>query len=89
MMRWIAVLVLVGLLAAPSVSAASFTLSSPDFRAGGVISLPHEANSAGCHGANVAPRLMWSGPPMATRGFAPGLVNYRVRGSGAMRRAKA
>ncbi len=76
MMRWIAILALAGLFLAPSVSAASFTLSSPDFRAGGVISLPHEANIAGCHGANVAPRLMmWSGPPMATRGFALTVVD--------------
>ena len=75
MVRKIAVLVLISLFAAPSASAASFTLSSPDFRAGGAIPAIHEANNFGCHGGNVAPRLVWSNPPLGTRSFALTVVD--------------
>ncbi|GAC1435860.1 MAG: Raf kinase inhibitor-like protein YbcL [Chloroflexota bacterium] len=75
MVRKVLVLALVSLLAAPGVSAASFTLSSPDFRSGSALSVRNEANSYGCHGGNVAPRLVWSNPPAGTRSFALTVVD--------------
>src|SRR5690348_7923475 len=48
-----------------------FTISSPDFRPGGPLSVRNEWNGGmGCHGGNVAPRLTWRGVPTGTRSFA-------------------
>jgi Raf kinase inhibitor-like YbhB/YbcL family protein len=53
-----------------------FTLSSPDFRAGGRLSVRQEWNGGmGCHGGNVAPRLTWRNVPTGTHGFALTVVD--------------
>lgn len=48
----------------------SFRLSSPDFRAGGTLSMEQVFNSFGCTGQNVSPALNWSGAPGGTKSFA-------------------
>jgi len=50
--------------------AASFRLSSPDFRAGGTIGMEQVFNSFGCTGQNLSPALAWSGAPAGTKSFA-------------------
>ena len=47
-----------------------FTLSSPNFRAGGTIGMEHVFNSFGCTGRNLSPALKWSGAPAGTKSFA-------------------
>jgi len=55
---------------------APFTLSSPDFRPGGPLSVRNEwGGGMGCHGGNVAPRLTWRGVPPGTRSFALTVVD--------------
>ncbi len=54
-------------------SAASFTLTSPDFTSGHLMppamggNLPHIKS---CHGQNISPPLVWENPPAATQSFA-------------------
>ena len=61
---------LVALAAAGTASAAGFTLASPDIPANSTIGATHVFNSWGCTGANVSPRLEWSGAPEGTQSFA-------------------
>jgi Raf kinase inhibitor-like YbhB/YbcL family protein len=49
---------------------AKFRLSSPDFRAGGTLSMEQVFNSFGCTGQNISPALSWSGAPAGTQSFA-------------------
>ncbi len=67
--------VLAPLLGLSASAPAPFSLTSPDFSNGGVISTSHEANSFGCNGKNIAPRLNWSSVPAGTRGFALTVVD--------------
>jgi Raf kinase inhibitor-like YbhB/YbcL family protein len=53
-----------------TVSAASFTLSAPDFRDGSTIPMVHVFNQEGCTGGNQSPALSWSGEPAGTQSFA-------------------
>ena len=50
--------------------AGSFTLSSPDIKAGGTIPKSFEFNGFGCSGENKSPALKWSGAPKGTKSFA-------------------
>lgn len=50
--------------------AAGFTLTSPDFKAGGMIPKSFEFNGFGCSGENKSPALQWSGAPKGTKSFA-------------------
>lgn len=63
-------LVVVGLLTIQSVSAADFTVTSPQIREGGRIADEQVFNSFGCQGANVSPALQWKGAPAGTKSFA-------------------
>jgi Raf kinase inhibitor-like YbhB/YbcL family protein len=56
--------------AAPPPAAGTFTLSSPDLKAGGKIAEAQVFNGFGCSGANVSPALTWSNPPAGTQSFA-------------------
>jgi len=58
------------LLAASSVSAAGFKLTSPQVKAGGVIADQQVFNGFGCTGGNVSPALSWKGAPAGTKSFA-------------------
>jgi Raf kinase inhibitor-like YbhB/YbcL family protein len=53
-----------------SVSAAGFTLSSPDIKNGQRLADAQVANIFGCSGGNKAPALAWSGAPKNTESFA-------------------
>ena len=48
----------------------TFRLSSPDFRAGGMISMEQVFDGFGCTGKNISPALAWSGAPEGTKSFA-------------------
>ncbi|MBL8381949.1 MAG: YbhB/YbcL family Raf kinase inhibitor-like protein [Burkholderiales bacterium] len=48
----------------------SFTLTSPDFRAGGSLGMEQVYGGFGCTGQNISPALAWSGAPAGTRSFA-------------------
>jgi Raf kinase inhibitor-like YbhB/YbcL family protein len=50
--------------------AAGFQLTSPDFKAGGMIPKSFEFNGFGCSGENKSPALRWSGAPKGTKSFA-------------------
>lgn len=56
--------------AASLVHAAGFTLSSPEIKAGGMISKSFEFNGFGCSGDNKSPVLKWRGAPRGTKSFA-------------------
>ena len=56
--------------AATLTHAAGFTLSSPDFKAGGMIPQSFEFKGFGCSGDNQSPALKWSGAPPNTKAFA-------------------
>lgn len=47
-----------------------FRLTSPDFRAGGTLSMEQVFNSFGCTGRNLSPALAWGGAPEGTQSFA-------------------
>ena len=47
-----------------------FTLTSPDFQAGGTLADEQAFNGMGCTGRNVSPALRWSGAPPGTKSFA-------------------
>ena len=61
---------LLALAGAHAARAGAFTLSSPDVPANSTIGATHVFNSWGCTGANVSPRLEWSGAPEGTQSFA-------------------
>lgn len=50
--------------------ATGFQLTSPDFKAGGMIPKSFEFNGFGCSGENKSPALQWSGAPKGTKSFA-------------------
>ena len=52
------------------VQGGAFTLTSPDLPEGKPLPDAQVFNSFGCTGANVSPRLEWSGAPAGTRSFA-------------------
>ncbi len=58
------------LFAAHAVSAAGFTLSSPQIKRGGGIADEQVFNGFGCQGGNVSPALSWKGAPAGTKSFA-------------------
>jgi len=47
-----------------------FTLTSPDIRSNGPISMEQVYNGFGCSGRNISPELKWSGAPAETKSFA-------------------
>src|SRR6476659_3595255 len=65
---------------APAVPASGFTLTSPDFTAGGNLPASVDLNGLDCHGPNISPALQWSGVPVGTKGFALVLDDYEARG---------
>lgn len=60
---------LLGSLSLPA-SAAEFTLSSADIKAGATLSNEQVFNSFGCTGKNISPQLSWSGAPAGTQSYA-------------------
>lgn len=60
------------LLALPvaALAAGGFTLTSPDIRDGGTISMAQVFNGFGCKGQDISPALHWSGAPAGTQSFA-------------------
>lgn len=50
--------------------AASFTLSSPTIKPGGMLTEAQVFQGFGCTGKNVSPALRWSGAPAGTKSFA-------------------
>lgn len=57
-------------LVAPAAHAQAFTLSSPDFVAGGTLAQRFEFKGFGCAGDNQSPALRWSGAPAGTQSYA-------------------
>jgi Raf kinase inhibitor-like YbhB/YbcL family protein len=57
-------------LAAASVNAAGFTLTSADMKAGAMMSTKQVFKGFGCTGDNISPALAWSGAPAGTKSFA-------------------
>lgn len=53
-----------------TLSASSFTLSSPDIAAGSTIANKFVLNGFGCKGDNVSPALVWTNPPAGTKSYA-------------------
>lgn len=49
--------------------AESFTLTSPDIKAGGKLADKYVFNSFGCTGQNISPALEWHHPPAAAKSF--------------------
>jgi Raf kinase inhibitor-like YbhB/YbcL family protein len=83
MMRSLLVLALAGFTFAenaPAAAAASFTLSSPTFPAGGTIPLSAVYDRSGCAGRNVSPELRWTGAPAGTKSFALVVFDSKARG---------
>ncbi|MDE1888197.1 MAG: YbhB/YbcL family Raf kinase inhibitor-like protein, partial [Gammaproteobacteria bacterium] len=60
------------LLALPvaALAAGGFTLTSPDIRDGGTISMAQVFNGFSCKGQDISPALHWSGAPAGTQSFA-------------------
>ena len=50
--------------------AASFKLTSTDFKPGGTLALEQAFDSFGCTGQNVSPTLEWTGAPRDAKSFA-------------------
>ena len=48
----------------------SFTLTSPDIQADGLMPQSFEFNGFGCSGENKSPALQWSGAPAETQSYA-------------------
>lgn len=57
-------------LATATAHAQSFTVTSPQFQAGGRLGPEQVFNGFGCEGANRSPALAWQNPPAGTRSFA-------------------
>jgi len=55
---------------AGTASAATFTLTSPDFKNGGTIGQTNAGNIMGCTGEGKSPALEWKNPPAGTKSFA-------------------
>lgn len=69
-MRTITVLALAAQLACIPAWADSFTLTSPDLKAGGKVAEAQVFKGFGCEGGNVSPELDWKGAPKGTKSFA-------------------
>jgi Raf kinase inhibitor-like YbhB/YbcL family protein len=63
-------MMLLTILAASTMAAGTFSLSSPAFHNGGTIGATSEFNGMTCKGGNVSPALRWSNAPAATKSFA-------------------
>jgi Raf kinase inhibitor-like YbhB/YbcL family protein len=71
----------IGFVSCASAPAGSgFSLTSPDFSAGGNLADSVLLNGLDCHGPNISPSLQWSGAPAGTKGFALVLDDYEARG---------
>ncbi len=58
------------MMAASTMAAGTFSLSSPAFHNGGMIGVTNEFRGMTCKGTNVSPALRWTGAPAATKSFA-------------------
>jgi Raf kinase inhibitor-like YbhB/YbcL family protein len=63
-------MMLLTILAAGTIAAGTFSLSSPAFHNGGTISATNEFRGMTCTGTNVSPALRWTAAPAATKSFA-------------------
>jgi Raf kinase inhibitor-like YbhB/YbcL family protein len=61
---------LLAILAAGSMAAGTFSLSSSAFHNGGTMGATNEYGGMSCTGANISPPLHWAGAPSATKSFA-------------------
>ena len=72
-----------GFAVAPALAlAAGFTVTSPDFPAGGTIPLTSVFNRFGCQGQNRSPELTWVGEPAGTQSFAVTMYDPDAPGGG-------
>jgi len=63
-------MMLLAILAAGSMTAAPFSMTSSAFRNGGTMGMTNVYNGYGCKGSNNSPEVQWSGAPSETRSFA-------------------
>jgi Raf kinase inhibitor-like YbhB/YbcL family protein len=68
--------------AVPAHAAGTFSLTSADFRDGGVVDTKQVFDRANCHGGNRSPQLSWSHPPQGTRSFAVTMFDPDAPGRG-------
>jgi len=68
--------------AAHAQDTASFSISSPDFKDGGVVSNQQMYDQGRCHGANRSPALTWHHAPAGTQRFAVTLYDPDAPGRG-------
>jgi len=60
----------VAALASSVAHADAFTLTSPDLKDGGTLTMKQVFKGFGCSGENVSPALAWKGAPAGTKSFA-------------------
>jgi Raf kinase inhibitor-like YbhB/YbcL family protein len=63
-------MMLLAMLAAGTMAASSFSLSSPVIHDGGTITMTNVYNGMGCEGLNISPALLWKNAPLGTKSFA-------------------
>src|ERR1700691_5348276 len=66
----LAALALLGTAAAAAAAAGTFQLTSPAFKAGGMLADDQAFNGFGCSGKNMSPALHWRGAPSGAKSFA-------------------
>ncbi len=68
--RLLAACALLLVLGAGQAFADGFTLTSPDMREGGILSMKQVLNGFGCTGENISPALAWKNAPRDAESFA-------------------
>jgi phosphatidylethanolamine-binding protein (PEBP) family uncharacterized protein len=71
------------LLTGAAYAAEPFTLTSPAFKDGGLLTIKNAGNNkanSNCIGENMSPALSWANPPAGTKSFAIVMINPEGQG---------